>query len=176
MRLSLIAMHVHAYTGGQPEGCTCPPTACGGAEQGPGIRTGCQAHGAITAVHHHAFDCPRLPADTDLSRLWLVITKWTADGPVIDRVDCFDRLVLANLRARNILWDVSEGDTADDAAHAWQDYIDAMRAEAAVRQSAEIAVEQHRRRLREEAVAALRDSGHRSARRMLTGSDALDTL
>lgn len=169
MRLNLRAMHVHILTGGQPEGCTCPRALCGGAEQGPNIRTDCKApaHGTITMTSHHAFECAQLPADTDMSRLWLVTTKWTANGPVLDRAARFDRSLLASLRASNTLWDVSEGDTPEEAAHAWQAHMDAMRAEAAHRQAQQVAEAKERARLRHEALAALKSSANRSARSMI---------
>ncbi|MEU6462209.1 hypothetical protein [Streptomyces sp. NPDC046976] len=164
MRTNLLTLHVHAASGGQPKGCTCQRAACGGAEQGPGAQTaGCTAHGVITTQSHRAFDCPVLPADTDLSRLWLVVTRWTADGPALLRANRFDRVLLADLRGSAALWDVAEGDTAEDAARSWQARVDAMRADAARRQAAEIAAARERARHRELAVAALRNSGGRAA-------------
>lgn len=168
MRTNLLATHIHAVTGGQPQGCTCPRSVCGGAEQGPGVPfAGCQAHGAITRQTHRAFDCPALPADADLSRLHILVTKWTDNGPVLLRAYPFDRVFLADLRGSSTLWDVSEGDTAEDAARAWQTRVDEMRAAAAQQQAAQVAEAQERARQREAAVAVLRTSGARAARRML---------
>ncbi|MDH6629384.1 hypothetical protein M2271_007220 [Streptomyces sp. LBL] len=164
-------MHTHVATGGQPEGCTCPRSACGGSESGPGVLNDCTAHGTIAITHHHAFDCPALPADTDLSRLWLLVTKWTETGPAILRAYQFDRVFLADLRGSSTLWDVAEGNTAEDASRAWQDHIDAMRADTARRQAAEIAEMQRRRRLREQSLAALRRSGQRRAHQILAAPD-----
>ncbi|WP_409473547.1 hypothetical protein [Streptomyces sp. HC307] len=174
--MNLLAIHTHvADTGGQPAGCTCPRSACGGTESGPGVlASGCTAnHGTITITHHRAFDCPALPADTDLSRLWILVTKWTADGPVMLRAYQFDRVLLADLRGSSALWDVSEGGTAEDAARAWQDHIDAMRADAARRQAEEVAEARHRGRLREQSLAALRRSSRSFARRALAQDDGL---
>ncbi|QOV40223.1 hypothetical protein IM697_18550 [Streptomyces ferrugineus] len=168
MRTNLLARHIHAVTGGQPQGCTCPRAACGGAEQGPGVPfAGCQAHGAITRLSHRAFDCPALPADADVSRLYILVTKWTDDGPALLRAYSFDRVLLADLRGGSTLWDVSEGDSAEDAARAWQARVDEMRAEAVRRQAAQVAEAQERARTRRMAEAALRSSAGRSARRIL---------
>ncbi|GAA2439285.1 hypothetical protein [Streptomyces glaucus] len=167
MRTNLLAVHIHARTGGQPQGCTCPRAACGGAEQGPGVPfAGCQAHGAITTRTHRAFDCPALPADADLSRLYILVTKWTTGGPVMLRAFPFDRVLLADLRGSSALWDVSEGDTAEDAVRAWQARVDEMRADAARHQAAQITAAQERARIRRMAEDALRKSTRRAARRM----------
>ncbi|MGW2550043.1 hypothetical protein [Streptomyces sp. NPDC001635] len=167
--VNLLAIHTHDATGGQPASCACRRAACGGAESGPGIpASGCTAHGDLIARHHHAFDCPALPADTDLSRLWIIVTKWTADGPVPLRVDAFDRVFLSDLRGSSNLWDVAEGDTAEDAVSAWKARVDEMRAEAARAQAAQIADAQARRQARELAEEALRSTGCRTAHRMLT--------
>ncbi|MGY1502976.1 hypothetical protein ACW4TU_41480 [Streptomyces sp. QTS52] len=167
--VKLLAMHTHAAgTGGQPKGCKCPRAACGGAESGPGIPwADCTAHGTITIRHHRAFDCPQLPADTDLSRLWLVVSTWTDDGPLLDHAAPFTRNRLRELRANSAMWDASLGDTLDDAVRTWQDRIDAMRAASARHQAAQVAEAQERARTREAAIAALRDSGVRTTGRMI---------
>ncbi|WP_328371051.1 hypothetical protein OG800_47075 [Streptomyces sp. NBC_00445] len=70
-------------------------------------------------------------------------TKYAAGprtcGPAVD---------LADLRGSSTLWDVSEGDTAEDAAHAWQDRVDAMRAEVVRRQAAQVTEAQEHARER----------------------------
>ncbi|WP_326724711.1 hypothetical protein OHT59_40585 [Streptomyces sp. NBC_00243] len=170
MSVNLLAIHTHlAALGGQPVGCMCPTSACGGSESGPGIpASGCTAaHGTITIRHHRAFDCPQLPADIDLSRLWLVVSIWTDDGPLLDHAVPFTRTRLQELRASSALWDVSEGDTLDDAVRAWQDRIDAMRAEGARLQAERDAEAAHRRALRDQSLAALRRSSVRLARRTI---------
>ncbi|MFE2184145.1 hypothetical protein [Streptomyces sp. NPDC059455] len=171
--MNLLAMHFHAATGGQPKDCTCPRAACGGAEQGPGVpSTGCAAHGTITVTHHRAFDCPSLPVDADLSRLWLIVTTWTNEGPLLDHAEPFTRAALSALRKSSALWDVSEGSTVGEAVTIWQDRIDAMRAEAARRQAVQVAEAQERARVRQEAFAALRRTPQRSARRMLADTES----
>ncbi|MFJ1552777.1 hypothetical protein [Streptomyces mirabilis] len=173
--MNLLAIHTHLATGGQPDGCKCPRSACGGSESGPGIpASGCTAaHGTITIEHHHAFDCPQLPADTDLTRLWLVVSIWTDEGPLLDHVAPFSRARLLGLRRDSALWDVTEGDTLDDAVRGWQDRIDAMRAEGARIHAEQAADAARRRALREQALAALRSSGIRAARRALARHDDL---
>ncbi|MER6109299.1 hypothetical protein [Streptomyces hirsutus] len=167
MRVNLLAMHLHTVTGGQPAGCTCTRAVCGGAEQGPGIPvSGCTAHGTL-ATHHHAFDCPQLPTDTDLTRLHILVVQWTKSGPVPLSARPFDRALLAELRDSSTLWDVAEGDTAADAIRAWQDYQDALQADADRRHAAYAATVQERTRIRTAATAALRSSTVRAARRML---------
>lgn len=174
--MNLLAIHTHiADTGGQPAGCTCLRSACGGTESGPGMpASGCTAnHGTITITHHRAFDCPALPAGTDLSRLWIINTIWTDGGPVLTGAHAFDRALVASLRGSAVLWDVSEGDTAEDAARAWQEGIDAMRADAARRQAEVDAETARRAQLREHSMAVLRRSTRSSARRMLAADDGL---
>ncbi|MEU1592721.1 hypothetical protein ABZ468_07640 [Streptomyces sp. NPDC005708] len=171
--MNLLAIHTSTVdTGECPPGCTCPRAACGAAESGPGIPAGCTAHGTIRAQHHHAFDCPALPADTDLTRLWILVTKWTENGPVLLRAYTFDRVFLADLRGSSTLWAVSEGDTAEAAAEAWRARVDEMRADVAARQAADLAAAEKRRQARLLAEAVLHTSGRRAALRILAGPES----
>jgi hypothetical protein len=167
MTTTLIDLHT-VDLGGTPEGCTCPRAACGATVSGPKITPVCTAHAHLRTESHPAYDCPALPADTDLSRLWIVLVKWTADGPVPLRAFAFDRVMLADLRGTDALWDVTEADGPEDAITVWQARVDAMRAEAAAAQAAQVAAAQERARLREAGIAALRRSSHRKALQMAT--------
>jgi hypothetical protein len=159
---NLLALHSANPDGTQPDGCICPRALCGGSASGPGIQAGCQAHGAITRTFHHAYDCPQLPADADLSRLWIVVTKWTADGPVVIDTIAFDRDRLESMTGTNALWDVSEGDNAEDAVRAWQDRIDAMNAANAARYAAQAATARLQASARRTALAELLNTDRRA--------------
>ncbi|MFG2986176.1 hypothetical protein ACGFYQ_33830 [Streptomyces sp. NPDC048258] len=158
--MNLLARHSHTVGSLQPPAtCTCLRAACGAAESGPGITpSGCTAHHGLQSSHM-AIDCPALPADTDLSRLWILVTRWTSDGPVIDSVAPYDRARIRALRQGHALWDLSLGDDPEAAARAWQDQRLAANAEAA--QVARIA------QVRSRSLALVRRSGQRAARRNL---------
>jgi hypothetical protein len=167
--VNLLAIHTHQVVGYAPlPGCTCLRAACGAAESGPGVLpSDCTAHGQVAAARHRAVDCPALPADTDLSALWIIVTRWTSTGPVLHNVVPYDRATHREMRGTAAMWDLATGATADEAAQQWQDRLDAMRAEAASREAAELAERQKRARDREIALAALRQSGIRAARRAI---------
>ncbi|MFJ4988827.1 hypothetical protein ACIP9H_34125 [Streptomyces sp. NPDC088732] len=146
-----------------PASCSCQRAACGAAESGPGIPPGCGGHAHITTQRHMAIDCPALPADTDLSRLHIVITEWTSDGPVVSEVRPYNRAAVRELRQGHALWSLALGDNGDDAARAWRAEVEEMRARSAAQQAQAIAEAAAVRAARE----ALRASGQRVARRSL---------
>ncbi|MGW8387179.1 hypothetical protein ACWGMW_28930 [Streptomyces albidoflavus] len=143
--MNLLAIHTVFVDTQAAATCTCPRAACGCAASGPGIpATDCPApHGAITTRMHQAIDCPALPADTDLSALWIVTVMWTATGPYPAAVTPFDRGLLAELRRAASLWELSEGATAQKARDAWQTRTEASRA-ANARLHADAAHSNHR--------------------------------
>lgn len=162
--MNLLALHTTPVDPAAARACTCLRAECGAAESGPGIPpSGCGAHGAITVRHHRAVDCPALPADADLSALWLIVSTWAGLGPRVERVLPYTRAALAELRAAGALWDLATGESPAAAVQQWQD----QRAEAAEQHAAELSEERRRTWLREMSLLALRNSGRRSARRSL---------
>ncbi|HWU11480.1 MAG TPA: hypothetical protein VN520_34855 [Streptomyces sp.] len=119
--MNLLATHTHTPAGTSLRICTCARAACGAAEAVPGTRpTHCTAHGSIAVQHHRAINCPALPVDADLSKLWLIAPTWTASGPIAGDPQPFTRAALDDLRRVHALWDLALGDTADQAVNAWR--------------------------------------------------------
>ncbi|QDN54090.1 hypothetical protein [Streptomyces sp. S1D4-20] len=122
--MNLLAIHTHTPDGSNSHTSACPRAACGAAETTHGSRpTHCTAHGSITVQHHRAIDCPELPADADLSRLWLITPTWSATGPIAGNPQPFSRSSLDELRRAHALWDLALGDTAEEAMNTWKTRI-----------------------------------------------------
>ena len=146
--VNLLGLHIiDASIGGVPNSCTCQRAACGAAESGPGIPSGGGRHTGIATESHLAVDCPALPADTDLSRLHIVISERTADGPVTTAVIPYTRDADREVRQGDAPWDLALGDDPDDAARQWAAYVDEMRAYSAAAQARAITEAAERRRL-----------------------------
>ncbi|MBP5896356.1 hypothetical protein [Streptomyces scabiei] len=126
---TLLDTHTRYY--GDLSGCSCARAACGAILSGPDTPTVKCPVGHINwrGQSHAAYDCPKLPAETDLSALWiLVLTDWGPEtGWKTATPHPFDRALLARLRGSGTIWQVAEGATGPDAVAAWRAHFEALR-------------------------------------------------
>ncbi|MDX3672756.1 hypothetical protein [Streptomyces europaeiscabiei] len=126
---TLLDTHTRYY--GLPDDCLCARAACGALASGPDTPTVKCPVGHINwcGQSHAAYDCPALPADADLSSLWIVVlTDWDpAVGWTTATPYPFGRVLLARLRRGRSIWEMAEGASGPEAVDAWKSRVEAMR-------------------------------------------------
>ncbi|MDX3298626.1 hypothetical protein PV569_33735 [Streptomyces scabiei] len=126
---TLLDTHTRYY--GDLSDCSCARAACGALQSGPDTPTAKCPVGHINwrGQSHAAYDCPALPADTDLSSLWiLALADWDpAVGWTTVTALPFDRAFLARLRGGGTIWQMAEGASGPDAVAAWKARTEALR-------------------------------------------------
>ncbi|MEW2302023.1 hypothetical protein AB0958_18955 [Streptomyces sp. NPDC006655] len=121
---------IHTQYGRMPD-CACVRAACGGIQSGPDtVSAPCPVdHINWCGRSHVGYDCPALPADTDLSTLWvLVLSGWSAtEGWSTISPHRFDRTLISRLRREGVTFDVAEGPGWPEAIAGWRERLSVLR-------------------------------------------------